>query len=329
MRLNPSTNKGAANDSRLPQEWRLRQQLRTRHLLLLQALSGESSLSQAARALSITQPAATKLLAQLEDLLQLPLFERLPRGLKPTEYGVIMIRHAQAALGEIGAARDALAQTLLGAQGRVSVGAVVGSLPQLTSPALAQLLAEQPRLSVSVTVETSGTLVPMLERGELDLVVGQVPASTRSDDLTFEALVHEPLELIASAQHPAQRNRRGRQLSLGDLMDDLWVLPPPASPLRMRIDAVFYAAGLALPLRVVETASTLLATTLAQTTRQSVAVLSKEVARHYAQHPALRVLDLTLPGDLGTIGIVTRRRQRLSAAAANVVESLRRVASEA
>jgi len=321
--LKHASDKSAANVPALPEEWRLRQQLRIRHLLLLQALSRESSLSAAARVLSITQPAATKLLAQLEDLLQLPLFERLPRRLEATEYGRIMMRHAQAALGEIGAARDALAQTVLGAQGRVSIGAVVGSLPQLTSPALAQLLTEQPRLSVSVTVETSGTLVPMLERGELDLVIGQVPVNAQADDLVLEALIEEPLEVIASAAHPAQSKRK---LSLADLMDELWVLPPPASPLRARVDAVFYAAGLPLPLRVVETASTLLATTLAQTSQHSVAVLSKDVARHYAQHQALRVLRLAVPGDLGTIGIVTRRRQRLSAAAAKVVDALRDIA---
>jgi len=237
-RLMPrSVQKSLRSEVRLPEEWRLRQQLRIRHLLLLQALSRESSLGQAAKALSITQPAATKLLSQLEDLLQLPLFERLPRRLQATEYGLIMIRHAQAALGEIGAARDALAQTLLGAQGRVAIGAVVGSLPQLTSPALARLLTEQPRLSISVTVETSGTLVPMLERGELDLVIGQLPANAQLDDLDFEPLIQEPLEVIASASHPAQRKR---SLSLEDLMNELWVLPPPASPLRIRVDAVFY-----------------------------------------------------------------------------------------
>jgi DNA-binding transcriptional LysR family regulator len=113
----------------LPPEWRLRQQVRLRHLLLLEALERHGSPRRAATDLTVTQPAATKLLAQLEALLGLPLFDRSPQGLAATEYGRIMTRHARAALGELGAARDALAQTALGAQGQVAIGAVVGSLP--------------------------------------------------------------------------------------------------------------------------------------------------------------------------------------------------------
>lgn len=314
----------ASNTSspQLPEEWRLRQQIRVRHLLLLQALDRFGSLSQAARELSVTQPAATKLLAQLEALLQLPLFERRPKGLEPTEYGRIMIRHAHAALGEIGAAREALAQTASGAQGQISIGAVVGSLPKLTSVALASVLERHPRLAISVTVETSATLVPMLERGELDLVVGQMPISAQVDDLEFEALVQEPLEIVAGRDH---RFQQSGQLQLDQLLGDLWVLPPQGSPLRVRLDAVFHAAGLAVPRRTVQTASTLLATSLVQITDQSVAALSRDVARHYVDHGGLKVLQVKLPADLGTIGIVTRRRIRLSAAAARLVDALREV----
>lgn len=309
----------------LPAEWRLRQQLRLRHLLLLQALDRHGSLSQAAHALSVTQPAATKLLAQLEELLQLPLFERQPRGLQATEYGRIMIRHAHAALGEIGAAREALVLAAQGAQGRVSMGAVVGSLPGLTSVGLAQVLAQYPRLALSVTVETSATLVPMLERGELDLVVGQVPANAQGDDLHFEPLCREPIEVVAGSLH---RLCRSRSIALPRLVDDLWVVPPPGSPLRERIDAMFHAAGMDGPRRTVETASTLLATSLVQTAQQSVAVLSRDVARHYIANGGLLRLSVALPADLGTIGFVTRKRGRMSAATLAVVAALRAVAKE-
>ncbi len=310
----------------LPDEWRLRQQIKIRHLLLLQALDKHGTLGMAARELSVTQPAATKLLAQLEQLLQLPLFERRAKGLQPTEYGHIMIRHAHAALGEIGAAREALALTAQGAQGRVSMGAVVGSLPRLTSVALAHLLAAHARLAVSVTVETSATLVPMLERGELELVVGQIPATAQVDNLQVEPLMTEPLALVVG---PLHRHYDSRQLALNMLRDDLWVMPPPASPLRERMDSVFHAAGLSVPRRTVDTPSTLLATSLVQTAAQAVAVLPHDVARHYADHGDLRCLPVLLPSDLGTIGIVTRRRVRLSAAAEQVVQALRETARNA
>ncbi len=307
----------------LPPEWRLKQQIRTRHLVLLQALDQFPSLSKAADALSVTQPAATKLLAQLEALLDLPLFERTPRGLVATEYGQIMTRHAHAALGELSAARDALAQVALGAEGRINIGAVVGSLPGLTSPAIARLISRHPRLAVAVRVETSATLVPMLERGEIDLVVGQMPGEADRASLQFEPLVNETVEVVVRAGHPLAHTKR---LRLAQLLDDCWVLPPLSSAPRVRIDAMFHAAGLETPRRIVETASTLFATSLALG-GDSLAVLSRDVALHYASNTGLALLQLKLPEDLGVIGLVSRQRIRLTAAHALLVEELRDISS--
>jgi DNA-binding transcriptional LysR family regulator len=303
----------------LPTERALRQQLRTRHLLLLDAIDRLGSLRRAANELAVTQPAATKLLAQLEALLGLPLFERHPQGVVATEYGRILVRHAQAALGELGAARDALEQAALGAQGQVALGAVVGSLPRLTSPALAALLAQRPRLAVSVTIETSATLVPRLVRGELDLLVGQVPAGTDPDALLFEPLTTEPIDAVVRAGHPLGARRR---LALADVVDAPWVVPPPGTPLRERFDGAFRAAGLEPPRHCVETASTLLAATLALHGGR-LALLSRDVAAHYAPGAQLTLLPLRLPTDPGPIGLVTRRRVRLSQAAGALADALR------
>ena len=74
--------------------WFIRARLKTRQLLLLVALAEEGNLHRAAQVLNMTQPAASKLLKDLEDVLEVSLFERLPRGMRPTWYGETMIRHA-------------------------------------------------------------------------------------------------------------------------------------------------------------------------------------------------------------------------------------------
>ena len=71
----------------LPSDWFLRSRLKMRHVLLLAAIDEQRSLHKAAAALHMTQPAATKLLADLEALLELRLFERTARGLTPTAHG--------------------------------------------------------------------------------------------------------------------------------------------------------------------------------------------------------------------------------------------------
>lgn len=307
------------NLPQLPPEWKLRRQLRMSHLMLLQALEEHGSLRRAAEALSVTQPATTKLLAQLEALLGLELFERGARGLRPTEYGRIMIRHAQAALGEISAARESLALSALGAQGKVAIGAVVGSIPRLTAPGVADLLRRHPRVAISVLAETSATLVPMLARRELDFVVGQIPPGSDTDLLAFEPLGPEPIDVVVRPDHPLGAARR---LTLRRLAELAWILPPPASPLRIRIDAAFRSAGLDVPVRVVESASTLLAVTVARET-DMLAALSRDVARHYAAAGFVRLLPFRLGDDAGTLGLVTRRRSRPTPAAALLAEALR------
>ena len=86
--------------------WFIRARLKTRQLLLLVALAEEGNIHRAAQVLNMTQPAASKLLKDLEDVLEVPLFERLPRGMRPTWYGETMIRHARVALASLNQAHD-------------------------------------------------------------------------------------------------------------------------------------------------------------------------------------------------------------------------------
>ena len=64
--------------------WYVRTRLKTRQLLLLVALDEEGNIHRAADALSMSQPAASKLLRELEEMLDAPLFERMPRGMRLT-----------------------------------------------------------------------------------------------------------------------------------------------------------------------------------------------------------------------------------------------------
>jgi DNA-binding transcriptional LysR family regulator len=72
--------------------WFIRARLKTRQLLLLVALAEEGNIHRAAQVLNMTQPAASKLLKELEEVLEVTLFERLPRGMQPTWYGETSMR---------------------------------------------------------------------------------------------------------------------------------------------------------------------------------------------------------------------------------------------
>ena len=97
--------------------WFIRARLKTRQLLLLVAMEEEGNIHRAAQMLNMTQPAASKLLKDLEDMLGVQLFDRLPRGMRPTWYGETMIRHARMALASLSQAAWEAAPCLSGQVG--------------------------------------------------------------------------------------------------------------------------------------------------------------------------------------------------------------------
>ena len=135
--------------------WFIRARLKTRQLLLLVALAEEGNIHRAAQVLSMTQPAASKLLKDLEDVLEVPLFERLPRGMRPTWYGETMIRHARMALASLNQANDELTALETGHFGHVGIGAITSPGLALLPSAVAVVKQKHPSLRISLDIETS------------------------------------------------------------------------------------------------------------------------------------------------------------------------------
>src|SRR5919197_4989427 len=104
--------------------WFLRARIKTRQLMLLIAIGDECNIHRAAEILKMSQPAASKLLKDLEDALGVALFERLPRGMRPTWYGESMIRHARMALLNLAQAGSELEALKAGLLGAVTLGAI-------------------------------------------------------------------------------------------------------------------------------------------------------------------------------------------------------------
>jgi DNA-binding transcriptional LysR family regulator len=83
--------------------------LKLRQLRLLVALDSERKLQLAAERLNITQSAASKMLAEIEALARVPLFERTARGVEPTAYGAILIRGGRSVLADLDQVTDEFA----------------------------------------------------------------------------------------------------------------------------------------------------------------------------------------------------------------------------
>lgn len=300
----------------------VRAYLKTRHLVLLVELGRHGSIMQAAQAANLTQPAASKLLGELEHALGATLFERLPRGVEPTRYGKVLIRRAGAALAEMDAAYQEVSEMMSGLRGRVALGAILTPSTTLVPAAVTLLKARHARLNVSIEVDGSKRLIERLRAGELDIVIGRVSDASIADEFHFEPITDEPHSLVVRAGHPLLG---ARGLDLADLARAAWIVPPADSVVRDRIASLFLAQGLDQPAETVSTASLAVATTLLLGS-DMVAPLSTELVKPYLDAGLLAALPYELNLRMDVYGIVMRRHHQLSPAADAMLEALRETA---
>ena len=154
--------------------WFLKARLKTRQLLLLIALDDYRNIHRAAEELHMTQPAASKQIKDLEEMLEVRLFERLPRGMEPTIYGETMIRHARMALTSLALAHDDLVALKAGLSGQVEVGVIMSPAMALLPRAIARIKEQAPLLRIGVHLEPSNVLLDKLQRGTLDFMIGRI-----------------------------------------------------------------------------------------------------------------------------------------------------------
>ena len=299
-----------------------RGRLKTRHIVLLVHLDEQRSVLRAARAANMTQPGASKLLTDLEESLGVRLFNRHARGIDPTPYGEIMMRHARSALAEMDHAQDEIAALKSGLAGQCSIGAVVSAGTSLAPTAVVLLKQQHPRIRVTIEIDNSAALVGRLLKGELDIALARVSDAQEAHELNFEALAGENHHVIARAAHPLAGKRR---LGLADLADQHWILPTAGSLLRDRIDSMFVHRGLGLPRNLVETTSIPVIISLLEKT-DMVAALQEVNVELYCKAGLLAVLPLNLGVRMDPFGIVTRRNHQMSPSAAAMLKSLHEAA---
>jgi DNA-binding transcriptional LysR family regulator len=302
----------------------IRSHLKTRHLVLLVELGRYGSVMQAAEAANLTQPAASKLLGELEHALGVQLFERLPRGVSPTWFGQVMIRRAGAALAEIDAAHQEVMELLMGTRGRVDIGTVLTPCTSLIPDAVNLLKQRQPNVLVSISVDTSKVLVQKLRGGEFDIVVGRILDTDAARELTFEPITDEPHCLIVRAGHPLLNHA---SLQLADVIEYGWIVPPAGSILRDRLTAMFLSSALELPAKTVETAALPVIAHLLIGS-DMLAPMPRELVQPYLDSGQLTVVPFEMGLRMDVYGIITRRGHQLAPGAAAMLEMLRELSRQ-
>jgi len=302
----------------LAPDWYLRVRLKLRHLQLFVALDEYRNLNRAAGSLNMSQPAASKLLGELEEMLGVELFERQSRGVEPNWYGEVMIRHARTVLANLSQAGDELMALKTGDGGSASIGTVMAPAVDAVVAAVEQVRRDLPRLHITVQVETSDILVPRLLESKLDFVVSRIPQDVDPNQFFYEEVSDEEICFVVSDDHPLAEKTGVRLI---DLVDRTWVIQPRTSILRRRVDGMFQSAGLQIPTKVTNTPSVFMAlATVAKT--EAITVMAKTVAQLFTAPGRYRILDFER-FSVQPFGLIRLRDKPLSPGAAALFKKVR------
>ncbi len=295
----------------------LMNRLRMRQIALILAVDDKRTLRAAAGQLGLTQPAATKMLHELEDALGQRLFERVGRGLKLNPAGERVTGHFRSIRGSMEALNRELGELRLGSAGRLSIGSIMAASPGRLTEALIGLKSEFPMLAMEIAVDTSDRLLAQLREGVLEVVIGRMTGEV-GVACNFTAIADEGLAVVAGLDHPLANKRR---LEFDTLLAYPWILQPHGSPMRDVIEREFRAHHAALPKGLIETGSILTTINLIRES-DMIAVVPEAVALRDARHGVLRILSYRFKHVLDAYGSLTPRDRPLSAPAARFLELL-------
>jgi DNA-binding transcriptional LysR family regulator len=304
---------------------RLINRLRLKHWALLAALAETQTLNEAARRINVSQPSATKMLADIELAFEFALFERHSRGLRATALGEEVVAYARQSQAGLTRFIEGLDIKRRGGHGQLVIGAIMGAAPDLVARAVAAIKLQRPLLNIRMLGETSDQIAASLERHDIELAVGRFASLLQHNLFDFQPLSNEVMQAVVRRGHALVR---GRNLRLPGLMDWPWVLQPVSSPARQLLEDEFAQAGLATPRNLVECASVFATLQLLQTS-DAIAVLPESVVRDHVKAGFLRALRVPIGADLKGFGVLTRKGESLSEVAGVFVELLQRFAVSA
>jgi LysR family transcriptional regulator, pca operon transcriptional activator len=180
----------------------LDQRLRLHLLRAVDVIDQQGSLLKAAAALSISQPALTRNLQELEDILQARLFDRHPRGVRATAAGVVLVGAARRVLAELRRLDEGLDRIGNESAGTVALGALPVTASGILPGVLTKLKVRFPDIRIRLQQGRTEELLPLLTSGDLDLIVGRLYEPAAADGFRREPLWSEPISIIARAGHP-------------------------------------------------------------------------------------------------------------------------------
>jgi len=287
-----------------------------RLLRYLLAIDRQGSFVRGAETLGISQPALSVAISRLEDVVGARLMDRGRQGAQLNPLGKLLARHAASIETVLETTRHEVSLFQREIEGPLAIGGTPLVTASIIPDVLARLEREVDRLSVRVVEGTDEVLFEQLERYELDVVISNIglvphPALARTLPL-FDA---RTLAVVRPGHALAERTR----VTLAELLDWTWALPPRGGAFRLQMEAIFATYGLPFPENRIEAAQFSI---LKQIVHKSDAVtlLSDQIVREDLDKGTLVAIPLVERVGVRRFGLHTLASRKPNPLAARFIE---------
>jgi DNA-binding transcriptional LysR family regulator len=296
--------------------------LRMRHLESYLLLCDAGTLSAAATQLHMTQSAVSHWLSELEDLAGTRLVIR-GRQLRLTPAGEAVKRFAVRVLGEVARAHDELGSIARGIVARLHLGSVTSGVAHLVPEGIARFQLSHPDISIQVTEGPLTHLLGLLEKREIDLVIGPLDARAYGPDLAQALLLNDMIAILCGRHHPLATIEN---VAWKDLYAYPWIMPQRGTLMRTRLENILLEHDGADFRPHVETSSVTTITALLRMT-DYIGMCSADLADYLADLDAVHIIPMIDAHPFGPIGLVWRKRES-DAIRDAMIEAMRAASNE-
>ncbi|MBU2980233.1 pca operon transcription factor PcaQ [Lentibacter algarum] len=277
--------------------------IKFRHLDAFSAIARARSFKLAAEQLNLTQPAISKTLKELEDILGVVVMQRSRAGVLLTPEGEVFLQFAE----------QSTAALRHGLRSIRAASATAGQLNVGLLPSVASSLA--PQVTIAFTQKSPDTLLEVhegphhdltarLRSGGLDLVVGRLGKPDTMVGLSFQQLYSEEVVIVANPDSRALQTRDFEAL------EGFRVLyPPKDSAIRPLVARLLISQGIPLFQNRIETASPAFGRAVTLADPATVWVISKGVVADDIAKGRLVPLKIDMAATLGAVGIMSRAEE--------------------
>jgi len=295
-------------------------------LHVLSAVVQWGSMARAAEHLPITQPVISKVIADLEHTVGVRLLDRTSRGIEPTLYGRALLKRSAAIFNDLRASMDELEFLADPAGGELRIGTTDPMTAGLLCAIIDRLSRQHPRISFHVQLGDPPALEDReLRERDIDLIIGRLSRQAPiAEDIEREVLLKERAFVVAGIRNPLTRRRK---LTLPELINESWTLPPLESHPGSLIATAFQASNLGYPRKGVTVHSNQMQIAMLATGR-FLTFLPETMLRFSGERLQLKILPVALPIEPWPVGIVTLKNRMLSPVAQLFIDCARCVAKE-